>query len=186
MAPPPKCSGLVVADPELSRPRRSRRRKDGYRDGQPPATPAVMDESGAGELEVVPLCPYRLFLPCVRHRDRRPRSKGRENITSCIAQLGRIWVFTPPGSCGSLTAAPRICVVDPAGPAGVDGRGAEVVVTGGKVALPPSTLVQLVLPSTYFRPGDVKSPLPRCSDLSAAEAERCRLLPYLLSLRRPP
>ncbi|CAE7869207.1 unnamed protein product, partial [Symbiodinium microadriaticum] len=46
MAPPPKCSGLVVADPELSRPRRSRRRKDGYRDGQPPATPAVMDESG--------------------------------------------------------------------------------------------------------------------------------------------
>ena len=33
---------------------------------------------GAGELEVAPLCPYRLFLPCVRHRDRRPRSKGQQ------------------------------------------------------------------------------------------------------------
>eukprot|EP00439_Symbiodinium_sp_Y106_P067709 s1918_g11.t1 len=53
---------------------------------------------GAGELEVAPLCPYRLFLPCVRHRDRRPRSKGRENTTSCIAQLGRIWASWKGGS----------------------------------------------------------------------------------------
>eukprot|EP00913_Durusdinium_trenchii_P014779 g13862.t1 len=67
------------------------------------------------------------------------------------------------------------------GEVGSDGRPKEVIMTGGKVVLPAGMLVQLVLPYAYFR---ADTPVPSFWDLGH-DAERCRLLPYLLTLRRP-
>ncbi|CAJ1396910.1 unnamed protein product [Effrenium voratum] len=157
--PAPRNSGVSSDPREAEAPRRRRKERE------------VPGEEG--EYEVAPLCPYRLYVPCVQHR-RREKGQG----TPCVAQLTRIWVKTPARA--DLDASPRVALVDTSGDVGPDGKAPEIMVTGGKVALPRDMVVQLVLPTTYFRPDG--SALPNFWDLGN-EAERCRLLPYLLALR---
>merc|ERR1712061_140339 len=107
----------------------------------------------------------------------------------CMAQLSRIWVQTPPaGQQGEvIEAAPRVSIVDPRRERQSESEPAEVVCTGGKVTLPHDSLVQLVLPTTYLAPtGDgTFTALPKPWELSKAEAERCRLLPYTFRVSKP-
>lgn len=159
-APPPKYSGL-----ESEGKRRGRRKEQG----------PSLDE---GDLQSIPLCGYRLYVFCVQHR----RHKGRNRSDPpCVAQLMRIWVQTPRRR-EVIEAEPRVQMVDVKGEAGPDGRAPEVVMTGGKVVLPPGMLVQLVLPSAYYR---ASGDLPSFWELSSEAVDRCRLLPYLLTLRPP-
>ncbi|CAK9063000.1 Hypothetical protein SCF082_LOCUS32703 [Durusdinium trenchii] len=163
LAPPYKCSGLSTGkQPEVEGKKGRRRREQ-----------TSLEE---GEYESVPLCGYRLYVPCVQHR----RQKGRRGDPPCISQLTRIWVQTPHRR-ELIQAEPRVAIVDTKGEVGSDGRPKEVIMTGGKVVLPAGMLVQLVLPYAYFR---ADTPLPSFWDLGH-DAERCRLLPYLLTLRRP-
>ncbi|CAK9063221.1 Hypothetical protein SCF082_LOCUS32776 [Durusdinium trenchii] len=163
LAPPYKCSGLSTGkQPEVEGKKGRRRREQ-----------TSLEE---GEYESVPLCGYRLYVPCVQHR----RQKGRRGDPPCISQLTRIWVQTPHRR-ELIQAEPRVAIVDTKGEVGSDGRPKEVIMTGGKVVLPAGMLVQLVLPYAYFR---ADTPVPSFWDLGH-DAERCRLLPYLLTLRRP-
>lgn len=205
-APPQKHSGLVIAEASSKSVQRRRDKRAGS--SAPtggggsaeigPGAPGLLDE---GAYEVAPLCPYRLYVPCVRHhrRDRHERNgnKGHHHnrerdgqSARCVAQLTRIWVQTPPiGKNGEIIeAAPRVSLVDIKAGKRVDGRYPEVTVSGGRVALPPESLVQLVLPTTYLRPeaeGEASSPLPGFWELATSDAERCRLLPYLLWVSKP-
>eukprot|EP00434_Breviolum_minutum_P006696 symbB.v1.2.005911.t1/scaffold347.1/size224350/6 len=156
-APPPKYSGLDHTK-ESEGKRRSRRKEQG----------PTLDE---GDVESVPLCGYRLYVPCVQHRRHKGRGRGEP---PCVAQLSRIWVQTPQRK-ELIEAEPRIAMVDTKGEVGVDGRTPEVVMTGGKVVLPAGMLVQLVLPCAYYR-GSAKGDLPSFWELGLNEAERCRLL----------
>jgi len=174
--PPLKNSGLVLTSTAAMRAsRREKRRRERARD-----TPQelLMDE---GEFEVAPLCAYRLYAPCVRHKKEGSRDP-------CVAQLSRLWIQTPPAGRGEIIeAAPRVSIADSTRGRGVDGLSPEVVCTGGKVALPHDSLVQLVLPTSYMsRESDGRLvPLPGFWDLDRSDAERCRLLPYTFWISRP-
>eukprot|EP00930_Biecheleria_cincta_P044131 TRINITY_DN30285_c0_g2_i1.p1 TRINITY_DN30285_c0_g2~~TRINITY_DN30285_c0_g2_i1.p1 ORF type:complete len:214 (+),score=21.75 TRINITY_DN30285_c0_g2_i1:1-642(+) len=198
-APPQKHSGLVIAEASSTRVQRRRDKRaapastpGGGSSELGPGLPGLLDE---GAYEVAPLCPYRLYVPCVRHhrRDRHERnnkghhhSRERDGQSArCVAQLARIWVQTPPlGKHGQIIeAAPRLSLVDVKAGKRVDGRFPEVTVSGGRVALPPESLVQLILPTTFLRPeaeGEASAALPGFWELATSDAERCRLLPYLL------
>ncbi|CAK9093883.1 unnamed protein product [Durusdinium trenchii] len=153
LAPPYKCSGLSTGkQPEVEGKKGRRRREQ-----------TSLEE---GEYESVPLCGYRLYVPCVQHR----RQKGRRGDPPCISQLTRIWVQTPHRR-ELIQAEPRVAIVDTKGEVGSDGRPKEVIMTGGKVVLPAGMLVQLVLPYAYFR---ADTPVPSFWDLGH-DAERCRL-----------
>uniref|UniRef100_A0A6T0Z2Z5 Nonsense-mediated mRNA decay factor SMG8 n=1 Tax=Alexandrium monilatum TaxID=311494 RepID=A0A6T0Z2Z5_9DINO len=185
--PPLKNSGLVVNCTAATRAsRRVKRRRDRIRDeAQTHVLPGLLDE---GEFEVAPLCSYRLFVPCVRHSKKEGSSRhGGEPL--CVAQLKRLWIQTPPaGKQGELIeAAPRVSITDPSQEKGEDGQTQEVVCTGGKVALPHDSLVQLVLPTAYLSPeaDGTFRPLPSFWDLSRSDAERCRLLPYTFWVSKP-
>lgn len=185
--PPAKGSGLVLAARAAKRERRRIQKPPGR-----PQTDSSQAQRGLfddGEVEAVPLCPYRLYMPCVQHQPRKETSTDRQRRRSdgdepCVAQLSRLWIQTPPASSGGeiIEAAPRLLLVDPTGPKGPDGRLAEVVCMGGKVALPHDSLVQIVLPTAYMRPNEAPGRgfinLPSYWELAPSDAERCHLLPY--------
>lgn len=185
--PPLKNSGLVPNSSAAARAnRREKRRRDKTKEGTVQhELPGLLDE---GEFEVTPLCSYRLFIPCVRHTKKDASSKHGSD-PSCVAQLVRLWIQTP--SCGKdgklIEVAPRVSLVDPRGGRGADGHLPEVVCTGGRVALPHDSLVQVILPTTYLvsEADGSKVALPSFWELGKNDAERCRLLPYTFWVSKP-
>eukprot|EP00927_Polykrikos_kofoidii_P046371 TRINITY_DN40604_c0_g1_i1.p1 TRINITY_DN40604_c0_g1~~TRINITY_DN40604_c0_g1_i1.p1 ORF type:complete len:963 (-),score=153.14 TRINITY_DN40604_c0_g1_i1:544-3432(-) len=200
--PPTKFSGLALSKSTDAR----ERRKDKHRrvdrasaqeaasgDGPPsPELPGLLDE---GEFEAAPLCAYRLFAPCIRHRKTSSASRGAPSKQDhdeppCVAQLSRLWVQTPPASKSGeiIEAAPRVSVVDTQAEKDEDGLAPEVVFCGGRVALPTDSFVQLILPSVFHKPseeGQASIPLPGFHTLTKSDADRCRLLPYTFCVTKP-
>merc|ERR1712039_535087 len=89
------------------------------------------------------------------HTSETSKSQGHHGDCTSTAQLSRLWIQTPPAiqDGQSVEAEPRMSLVDVHAEKGVNNLYPEVVCTAGKVSLPPGSLVQIVLPSIFYRPG---------------------------------